>query len=346
MDEDMTSEMIALRKIDRIDSALARLRRHESDCRLCPRDCRVNRAGKEKGFCESGNIAVVSHALLHFGEEPVLSGPSDGVSARGDARWMRSGSGTVFFAGCNLKCRFCQNYQLSWLGRGRPAGDEELAGLMLGLQEKGALNINLVSPSHLILPILRALKIAYSKGLKIPVVSNSNGYEKASVLACLEGIIDIYLPDLKYFSPELSLKFSSAEDYFTHASEAVKEMAFQQPALVFDDQGIAQRGLIVRHLVLPGQTQDSLAILDWLAGEFGSHVAISLMSQYHPWFRAPEGLQRPLSPEEYREVLAKARGLGFERMFIQPEAFGPGDHLFPDFDRAEPFCWDDKTRKD
>jgi putative pyruvate formate lyase activating enzyme len=346
MYDDMTAERLALRKIDRIDSALARLRSHESDCRLCPRDCRVDRAGKEKGFCENGDTAVVSHALLHYGEEPVLSGPGDGVSARSDAARMRSGSGTVFFTGCNLKCRFCQNYQLSWFGQGRPAGDEELAGLMLGLQEKGALNINLVSPSHLILPILRALRIAYAEGLKIPVVSNSNGYERVSVLASLEGIIDIYLPDLKYFSPELSLKFSGAEDYFIQASEAVKEMSFQQPALVLDDQGIAQRGLIVRHLVLPGQTRDSLAILEWLAREFGRHVVISLMSQYHPWFRAPTELQRPLSREEYREVLSRAEGLGFERMFVQPEAFGPGDHLFPDFDRAEPFRWDEKTGKD
>jgi putative pyruvate formate lyase activating enzyme len=346
MNEDMPAEMIAQRKIDRIDYALARLRTHQSDCRLCPRDCGVDRAGQEKGFCESGNTAVVSHALLHFGEEPVLSGPGGCAGARGDSGQVRSGSGTIFFAGCNLKCRFCQNYQLSWLGQGQPAGDEKLAQLMLGLQERGALNINLVSPSHLILPILRALRIAFSKGLKIPVVSNSNGYEKASVLACLEGIIDIYLPDLKYFSPELSLKFSDAEDYFSQASEAIKEMAFQQPALVLDDQGTVQRGLIVRHLVLPGQTQDSTAILKWLAGEFGSQVAVSLMSQYHPCFRAPEELQRPLSPEEYREVLFRAQGLGFERMFVQPETFGPGDHLFPDFDRAEPFRWDDKTEKD
>jgi len=342
MAEDNPAEMIAPRKIDRIDSALARLRTHESNCRLCPRDCGVDRAGNEKGFCESGNIAIVSHALLHFGEEPVLSGPGDCASGRGETGQIRSGSGTIFFAGCNLKCRFCQNYQLSWLGRGRPVGDEELAGLMLGLQEKGALNINLVSPSHLILPILRALRFAYSRGLKIPVVSNSNGYEKASVLAYLEGIIDIYLPDLKYFSSGLSLRFSGAADYFEQAAEAVREMAFQQPVLVLNDQGIAQRGLIVRHLVLPGQIKDSMAVLSWLAAKFGSHVAISLMSQYHPCYRAPEELQRALSPDEYRVVLSAAQGLGFEQMFVQPEAFSPEDHLFPDFDRAEPFCWDDK----
>ena len=345
MDEDTQADMIARRKIDRIDSALTRLRTHESNCRLCPRDCGVNRTAGEKGFCESGSVAVVSHALLHFGEEPVLSGTGDCASGGGETGQMRSGSGTIFFAGCNLKCRFCQNYQLSWLGQGRPVTDEELARLMLGLQDKGALNINLVSPSHLILPILRALRLAYSRGLEIPVVSNSNGYEKASVLAHLEGIIDIYLPDLKYFSSGLSLRFSGAADYFNQTSEAVKEMAFQQPVLVLNDQGIAQRGLIVRHLVLPGQIKDSRAVLDWLADEFGSHVAVSLMSQYHPCYRAPEELQRPLSPEEYREVLSRAQELGFGRMFIQPEAFGPEDHLFPDFDLAEPFCWDEKSEE-
>ncbi len=338
-------DMIARRKIDRIRSALDKLRRHESDCRLCPRDCGADRKAGKKGFCESGFSAAVSHALLHFGEEPVLTGPgnsADGNPAMGD---RRSGSGTIFFAGCNLKCRFCQNYQLSWLGQGRPVGDDELAGLMLGLQDRGAQNINLVSPTHLILPILRALRIAHSRGLQIPVVSNSNGYEKASVLAHLEGIIDIYLPDLKYLSSDLSLKFSGASDYFKQAGEAIKEMAFQQPVLVLNDRGIARRGLIVRHLVLPGQSDDSLAVLDWLAGVFGSHVAVSLMSQYRPCFQAPEELRRPLSPEEYSRVLSRAEELGFERMFVQPEAFGPEDHLFPDFDLAEPFRWDAKPEE-
>jgi len=345
MDEDIPVDAIARRKTDRIESALVRLRRHETNCRLCPRECGVDRAGGETGFCESGNTATVSHALLHFGEEPVLSGLGDAASGRNKTGRKRSGSGTIFFAGCNLKCRFCQNYQLSWLRQGRPVDDEELAGLMLSLQDKGALNINLVSPSHFILPILRALQIAYTKGLEIPLVSNSNGYEKASVLAHLEGIIDIYLPDLKYFSPGLSLRFSDAEDYFRQASEAVREMAFQQSVLVLDDQGIAQRGLIVRHLVLPGQSEDSMAILDWLAGEFGRTAALSLMSQYHPCFRAPEELQRPLSQEEYRRVLSRAQELAFERMFIQPETFSPEDHLVPDFDRAEPFRWEKKPEK-
>jgi putative pyruvate formate lyase activating enzyme len=335
MDEENPVDLIASRKIDRIESALAKLRGHESDCRLCPRDCRVDRAADGKGYCGSGISAVVSHALLHFGEEPVLSASAG----------RRSGSGTIFFAGCSLKCRFCQNYQLSWQGQGRGVSDDELAGLMLGLQDKGAQNINLVSPTHLILPILRALRAAYSQGLHLPIVSNSSGYEKASVLAHLEGIVDIYLPDLKYVSSDLSRRFSGAFDYFEQAGEAIKEMSCQQPALVIDEQGIARRGLIVRHLLLPGQSEDSLAVLDWLAAVFGSHIAVSLMSQYRPCYQAPEELRRPLSPEEYGRVLARAKELEFERMFVQPETFGPEDHLFPDFDLAEPFRWGAKPDK-
>ncbi len=332
-------------KINRIDTALARFQSHEMNCRLCPHDCGVNRAAGEKGFCKSGREAVVSHALLHFGEEPVLSGPQDGTPDRNNAERERAGSGTIFFSGCNLKCRFCQNYQLSWLGHGRTVKDEELAGMMLDLQDRGALNINLVSPTHFLLPILRALHIAKTKGLKIPLVSNSNGYEKSSVLAHLEGIIDIYLPDLKYYSSSLSLRISGTKDYFARASEAIKEMACQQPILIQDSRGIAKRGLIVRHLVLPGQSEDTRAILEWLARELGPAVAVSLMSQYNPRFRPPEDMIRPLSREEYREALSAADELGFEWLFVQPETFPAEEHLIPDFSQAEPFQWSARRDK-
>jgi putative pyruvate formate lyase activating enzyme len=333
------------RKKDRIEAALARLEAHETECRLCPRDCGINRAAGERGYCESGREAVVSHALLHFGEEPVLSGTRDGADDRNKKESKLAGSGTIFFAGCNLKCGFCQNYQLSWLGRGRPVKDEELARMMIDLQDKGAFNINLVSPTHFLLPILRALWMAYSKGLEIPLVSNSNGYEKASVLAHLEGIIDIYLPDLKFFSSSLALRVSEAPDYFARAGDAVKEMAYQQPVLVLDDRGIARRGLIVRHLVLPGQAGDTRAILDWLARELGASVAVSLMSQYQPCFRPPEDMKRPLAKEEYAQALSVAEKLGFQRLFVQPGSFAPDEHLVPDFNRAEPFQWAGKRDK-
>lgn len=332
-------------KIKRIDRALVKLAPHETRCRLCPRECGVNRASGEKGFCQSGNEASVSHALLHFGEEPVLSGPGDCVGQSRHKKKQRLGSGTIFFAGCNLKCSFCQNYQLSWLGQGKILSDEELAQKMLELQMQGAFNINLVSPTHFILPILRALNIAYKRGLSLPLVYNSNGYEKADILIHLDEIIDIYLPDIKYHSAEVAGKFSGASDYFLHAGQAVKEMSCQQLGLLLDRRGIARQGIIIRHLVLPGQVSESLALLKWLARELSTAVSLSLMSQYHPCFRAPQELQRPLRPEEYQEVVAKAEELGFENIFVQPDVFGPEEHLVPDFNRVDPFCRGGKLRE-
>jgi len=336
--------MNAAEKIRLIDKALAQMRAQETACRLCPRECGVNRAAGEKGFCESGPQAVVSHALLHYGEEPALSGRPGSEDGIPDREPSPAGSGTIFFSGCNLKCVFCQNYQLSWLGQGREADDSRLAAMMLELQASGALNINLVSPTHFLLPILRALRLACLRGLAVPVVYNSNGYEKAETTALLDGIVDIFLPDLKYFAPEISAKYSNSPDYFAFAGPAIKEMYMQRPVLRLDDREIAHEGLIVRHLLLPGQTRDSGALLGWLAGELSPAVPLSLMSQYHPCFRAPEELRRPLSPEEYREVLQTAEELGFETLFTQPGGFGPAEHLVPDFDLAEPFCWKGKRR--
>jgi putative pyruvate formate lyase activating enzyme len=324
------------RKLDKIAAALAKLAGHAVDCRLCPRECGVDRSAGELGFCESGPAAVVSHALLHYGEEPVLSGGGGPNERRGAG--ARSGSGTVFFSGCSLKCCFCQNYQLSWLRRGRITGDEELAIMMLALQGQGALNINLVSPTHHLLPVLRALRLAVRRGLSIPVVANSSGYEKASVLAHLDGVVDIYLPDLKYASAGPATAYSGAPDYFEQAAESLREMFFQQPLLVLDAGGAAERGLIIRHLVLPGSVENSLSVLDWVHRELGTSVPLSLMSQYQPCFRAPEALGRPLERHEYDRVLSRAQELGFEHLFIQPGAFGE-DHLVPDFERAEPFDW-------
>lgn len=326
-------------KLKRIERALDNLSGLELECRLCPRECKVNRRTGQKGICQSTHQAALSHALLHFGEEPVISGLEDCAKAEGQSVSLPSGSGTIFFSGCNLKCLFCQNYQLSWLNKGEVVSDEELARKMLLLQEKGALNINLVSPTHLILPILRALRIAYEQGLELPIVYNSNGYEKAEVLKNLEGIIDIYLPDLKYFSPEVSGRFSNAPDYFQKASLAVKEMHRQQPELLLSEKEAALNGLIIRHLVLPGQVKDSLLILDWIAQNLHTSVCLSLMSQYHPCFKAPPEIQRNLTPEEYNRVISRAEELGFETMFTQPESFADAQHLIPDFDLKDPFKW-------
>jgi len=326
-------------KITRIDRALASLSPLEAECTICPRRCRVDRRRDAAGTCRTGRRAAVSHALLHFGEEPVLSGEAGGHGRVAGTPGTKSGSGTIFFTGCNLKCVFCQNYQLSWLNEGTAVSDDELAEMMIGLQGQGALNINLVSPTHVILPILRSLRLACELGLEIPLVYNSNGYDDAKVIGHLDGIVDIYLPDLKYVSPELAARYSGADDYFAAASIAVREMAAQQPVLSLDGEGHALRGTILRHLVLPGHSGDSLDALRWIRDNLSPHIGLSLMSQYHPCHKAPEELRRPLSCEEYGRVTALAMDLGFENLFIQPEPFAAEDHLVPDFRDKEPFKW-------
>ena len=313
------------RKLERVERALARLSSQERSCALCPRNCGVDRTAGRPGVCRTGTRALVSHGLLHYGEEPVLSGTK--------------GSGTIFFAGCNLKCLFCQNYQISWLLEGDPVTDDGLAALMLDLQSQGAHNINFVSPTYVVLPILRALEIALSGGLRIPLVWNSNGYETAEVIRSLDGIVDIYLPDLKYHSPEISKRYSGAADYFENASEAVREMSTQQPVLVLGPDETAVRGLLIRHLVLPGCVDDTLAVLRWMRANLSPFMGLSLMSQYHPCHEAPPEIRRALSPREYGRAADLAAALGFERLFLQPEPFGPDEHLVPDFRRRSPFRW-------
>ena len=313
------------RKLELVEKALARLSPLETACTLCPRDCRVDRTKGAEGVCRTGHLASVSHGLLHFGEEPVVSG--------------KSGSGTIFFTGCNLKCLFCQNYQLSWLLEGDPVTDGELAALMLGLQEKGAHNINFVSPTHVVLPILRALRAALPEGLAIPLVWNSNGYDSLEVIRAMEGIIDIYLPDIKYHSPSISKKYSAAGDYFIYASEAVREMSLQQPVLDLSPGGTARGGLVIRHLILPGSVEDTLVILKWVRENLSPFLGLSLMSQYHPCFRAPEEIRRGVSEEEYRRAADEALALGFDHLFLQPEPFRPDEHLVPDFSKVKPFRW-------
>lgn len=316
--------------LSRLERALDALAGRERSCDLCPRDCRVDRTAGETGVCGIGRRAGLARALLHYGEEPVLSGQAGPPGP---------GSGTVFLTGCNLRCLFCQNHQISWGREGRPVSDEGLAAEMLGLQARGALNINLVSPSHVVVPVLRALRLARRGGLALPLVWNSNGYEKDAVVERLAGIVDIYLPDLKYVSSELSLRYSGAADYFERAAAALQEMFLQQPDLVIGDDGIARRGLIIRHLVLPGASADSLAVLEWIADRLSPSVGLSLMSQYHPCHMAPAELRRGVSADEYGLVLDRAEALGFDSLFAQPGVFAPKEHLVPDFRRDAPFRW-------
>jgi len=326
-------------KIEKIERALYILSNNEKECHLCPRSCKVNRIKEKKGFCGTGNKAIIAHYGLHFGEEPPLSGYYDFYSQ--SLYSTKRGSGTIFFTGCNLKCIFCQNYQISWEMRGKEVSDNELADIMLSIQDKKALNINLVSPTHLIIPILRALKIAYEKGLSIPVVYNSNGYESSYVIKNLNGIIDIYLPDLKYFNSHTSKKFSQAPNYFEIASQVIKEMYSQVGELKLKN-GIAIQGLIIRHLVLPGHIEETFKILEWISKNFSKKIWLSIMSQYKPCFKASGSIGRKLSKKEYELVLVKVEELGFENVFIQSESFEEDEHLIPDFTKKEPFPWSKK----
>ena len=286
---------------DRIEKAYELLK----SCELCPRRCGVNRLKGEKGFCRSGLELMVSSFHSHFGEEPPISG--------------YQGSGTIFFTNCNLRCVFCQNYPISHLGHGNKITAEELAEMMLNLQRKGCHNINLVTPTHFVPQILSGLLIACEKGLKIPIVYNCGGYEGVKTLKLLEGIVDIYMPDIKYGGTEEGDKYSSAPDYFRIAREAVKEMHRQVGSLKMDKDGIAKRGLLVRHLVLPNGLARTKEVLSFLVNEVSPKTYVSIMSQYFPAYRAKEfkELNRKITPREYEEVICIAEELGLNRGWRQ-----------------------------
>lgn len=292
-------------------------------CNICPRECNVDR-DKASGFCGMGLKPVIARAFLHMWEEPCISGTK--------------GSGTVFFSGCNLKCIFCQNHEISHGGCGREVSTEELAAIFLSLRDKGAHNINLVTPSHFAPAILEALEIAKtdkSAPLDIPIVYNTSGYDSLDSLKMLEGSIDIYLPDLKYINPEVSMQYSGAKDYFERASAAILEMHRQAGAPVLDESGIMQRGLIIRHLVLPGHINESFRILEWIAGNLPGDVPVSLMSQYVPCHIAREHavLGRHLTRYEYEKVLNKYARLGLKGFYQERDA--ASEDYIPDFSRIE-----------
>ncbi|MDY6842877.1 MAG: radical SAM protein [Thermodesulfobacteriota bacterium] len=258
-------------------------------CELCPRCCRVNRVHGERGFCRSGFRPKVSSYQCHHGEEPPISG--------------LYGSGTVFFAYCTLQCCFCQNYPISHLGKGTEVSVERLVDYFLELQGNGCHNINLVSPTHFIPQILHSIFLAVQKGLDIPIVYNSNGYERPHILQLLDGIVDIYLPDMKYSDNDMSMRYSNAPHYFVYAKEAVKEMYRQVGNLKIRDD-IAWKGLLVRHLVLPDGRAGTEKIIAFLAEEISSEVFISVMKQYYPYCDAsqfPE-INREITQDEYAEI--------------------------------------------
>lgn len=291
-----------------------------SHCALCPRNCLVNRTIGEKGFCGQTAEITAARAALHFWEEPCISGTC--------------GSGAVFFSGCNLQCIFCQNHNIALGKSGRIISPERLSEIFLELQDKGAANINLVTGSHFIPQIAFSLEMARTKGLSLPIVYNTGSYEKTSSLKLLEGLVDIYLPDLKYFSHELSLKYSHAEDYFEVASSAIAEMFRQVGVPVLDSQtGLMKRGMIVRHLLLPGQTADSKHILRYLHDTYGNDIYVSIMNQYTPLnhVEAVPELNRTVTDREYEKVLAFADKIGIEKGFMQ-EGGTAKESFIPNFD--------------
>lgn len=287
-------------------------------CHLCPRECGVDRAHGKTGYCKMPLEPRAARAALHYWEEPCISG--------------REGSGAVFFSGCTLRCVFCQNHEIAEGIAGRLVSRKRLTDIFLELQRQGANNLNLVTAGHFLDTVIPALQEAKNAGLSIPVVYNTGGYEKPEILKLLEGLVDIWLPDHKYRSSALAERYSHAADYPLRAGEALKEMVRQAGAPVFDERGMMKRGVIVRHLVLPGCVSDSKDVLEYLWDRYGNQIYVSIMSQYTPLPQVasyPE-LNRRITAEEYEEVVDYALFLGMEQVYIQ-EGECAGESFIPPF---------------
>ena len=288
-------------------------------CELCPRKCGANRLAEKNGFCGGGKEVKVARAALHFWEEPCISG--------------EEGSGTVFFSGCTMRCVFCQNREISRGEAGKLVSIERLAEIFLELQGKGANNINLVTPMHYAPQITAALDIARKNGLSLPIVWNTGGWELPESVEAVKNYSDIWLTDFKYFDNSLAEKFSNAKNYFENASASLKKMLDQTGEPVFDDDGMMKKGIIVRHLVLPGHTDDSKKVLRWLWENFGDKIWISIMNQYTPLCseeKFPE-LSRKVTDDEYDEVVDFAVSLGIENAFVQ-DGEAVSESFIPPFD--------------
>ena len=286
-------------------------------CEICPHKCGINR-NETVGRCRANTNLKIANASLFYFEEPCISG--------------KNGSGAVFFSNCNLRCVYCQNYQISAGTVGKEITEQKLAEIFLDLQLRGANNINLVTPTIYVLQIIEALKIAKSKGLNIPVIYNTNGYENIETLKMLDGYVDVYLPDLKYVDDKLSLKYSCVLDYFEKASVAIQYMYKQVGKVVLDENGIIQRGVIIRHLVLPNNIQNSMDVLKWIHDNFNSDIYLSLMAQYFPTYKAKniDELNRKITKKEYNEVQDYLFSLELENGYIQ-ELGEHEEEYVPDF---------------
>ncbi len=300
-DKDFVAAYLKLSK-DTLKEKIKSAEKILKNCTLCPRKCEVDRTAGELGFCKTGDKPFVSSYNPHFGEERPLVG--------------RSGSGTIFFTHCNLGCLFCQNWTISHLGEGSIISFEALADIMLALQNYGCHNINFVTPTHQVPMILKSLEIAIAKGLKVPLVYNCGGYESIETLRILDGIIDIYMPDFKYADPQAALKYSNAEDYPSVAKAAIKEMHRQVDCLLIDERGIALRGLLVRHLVLPEGMAGTEEVARFLAQEISPDTYTNIMAQYYPCYKAVDHppLDRRVTNEEYRKAVRAAQAAGLKRL--------------------------------
>ncbi|MFC2009580.1 radical SAM protein [Chloroflexota bacterium] len=330
MTHDISTEpgYVTLYRSGELEHRAQRLVARLVSCDICPRECRINRLEGERGFCHSGRLPIVSSACAHQGEEPAIS-------------WTRE-SGTIFFGNCNMRCVYCQNYQISQNWRRQKSKEMDcsvLAEKMLYLQDNlGCHNINFVSPSHFVPQLVQAVLEAVPMGLRVPLVYNTSGYDSVGTLRELDGIVDIYLPDLRYASDIWAKKFSRVPDYTARARQAIMEMHMQVGDLTVDEFGVAQKGLIVRHLILPNGLAGSEESLSWLAREFGPNVTISIMSQYMPVHRASRisMLSRIISKSEYEAVLQLISDLGLEKGWIQE--MGAEENYLPDFEReGHPF---------
>ncbi len=294
-------------------------------CVLCPHMCRVNRNNGQSGFCRAGSAAVVSSVMAHHGEEPPISGTR--------------GSGTIFFSHCNMKCVYCQNYQISQEHSGKAFSASQLAGEMLSLQHKGCHNINLVSPTIWIPQIIEAFSIAKKSGLKIPIVYNTGGYERKQAIKLLEGIVDIYMPDIRYSSNSMAERYSGVKNYVKNNRKSIIEMYRQVGGLVLDNNGIAKKGLLIRLLVLPGNIGGVKETLDFIKNELSQDVYLSIMAQYHPEYMAcdyPE-LSSSILYSEYYEVVEHAEKLGLVNGWTQDYTPPEKDFFRPDFNRKKVF---------
>jgi len=273
------------------------------ECRICPNECMARRSEGETGDCHSTDEVIISSVMSHYGEEPPLVGTH--------------GSGTIFFTNCNLSCEFCQNYDISHLGIGEKISIEDLARSMLRLQQRGCHNINLVTPTHFTPQIVDALILAIEKGMEIPIVYNCGGYESVETLKLLEDIIDIYMPDIKYSVDENALRFSGIQNYWDVVTRALKEMHRQVGDLKLSKRGVAQRGLLIRHLVLPNDIAGSKKVIDFVAEDISTNSYLNIMDQYRPAYNAKkhEKLNRRITPSEYKEVIDYAFSKGLRRGF-------------------------------